>query len=144
MIKISRLKVLPKLDESDLTAHSWKEYKLAFNRLNTVMNKYPDVWEITYDGTVVFIAGIGTPSFIGRGAELWFLCFRSFLRHKKSLVRFLKKALSKLIKIYRRMFVYVSKEFTDGNKFIQLLGFSFSGETLMADNTLSNVYSKVG
>ena len=140
MIKVRKLSKLKKLSEDELTAHSWKEYSIAFNHVNNFMEQNPDVWEISYDGEVVFIAGIVRGSFIGRGAELWFLCFRSFIRGKVSLIKFLKRALDRIVKLYRRVFVTVSDGFAQGNAFVNLLGFKLVDKTLMADNTMSNVY----
>lgn len=121
MMMIRRLKKLTEIDESNLTAQGSDELHNLL-RFPQLVRK-TTAWEISYNGKVIAYGGVINGSVISQGAHIWFIPSIHFLKHKYTAVKFFKRALKKLLSVYKRVYTVVDCAHTKAISFVLFLSF---------------------
>ncbi len=92
------------------------------------------LWTIYVDGAPVCVLGIKKNSLLGSGIEVFFMLCRNFNKHIKLLVRFLRRGIKRMVKLYGLLTVRVEDGYWIGERFVRLFDFVEQSTVRAADD----------
>ena len=100
-----------------------REWHIIRNNRREFYQIIDRLWTIYVDKTPVCVLGIKRNSLLGSGIEVFFMLCKKFNKHIKLLVRFLRRGLRRVIRLYGLITVRVENDYWIGERFVRLFGF---------------------
>lgn len=122
-IKIQKSNVISAKTFAAFAEYAKNEWKTLWPQRRWVYLMTKRYWTLFVNGEPVCVIGLKKNSLIGTGAELYFMLCKKFSAHVKQLVRFLRRGIRRLARLYRKVIVTVESEYWIGRKFVEFLGF---------------------
>jgi hypothetical protein len=123
MMTIKQIEAFPPGIRPFLMEYAQKEYDLAMAYPNLLWGRNLRTWLFMIDEKPIFMGGITKTSLAGSQVELWLLYCRDVGKFAKHTLRFLKRALRRVAKVYPRVRLSVEHSFETGKSFARALGF---------------------
>lgn len=123
MIKSEQLSAFPPGLRNLLNEYGQKDLDLALQWPKLFWGKNIRTWMFTIDGQPIFLAGLTKTSLAGSRAEFWLLWCSGTGKYAKHVLRFLRRALRRIAKIYPKVRLSVEHSFETGKSFARALGF---------------------
>lgn len=100
------------------------------------------IWLVYCNKEPVCVVGLRLTSLVGTRAELWFLTGRALPKYKKEVIVFIRRGLVRALRLYKHLMVYVNKDFTRGQRFVEFFGFERTMSLASLDRRVFEVYEK--
>lgn len=111
-------KTIAKLDD-----YSRGEWRIMRSFRHDFYNRSRALWTLYNGDDPLCVIGIVEHSMIGSGMEVYFLVCRAFRLHFKEMIRFLRRAFRRFVKLYGMITVSIEVGFSVGENFVKFFGF---------------------
>jgi hypothetical protein len=140
MIRIKRVKCLSARTIAAFGPQAQKEWALIKKDRHQVYNALTGLWTFYIDDEPVCVIGLCRYTLLGFGGEAMFFLCKSFQKHAKEMLRFIKRALHRVVRIWGCVCVRVDDDFWIGHRFVKFFGFSFMMPTVNAIGSPATLY----
>jgi hypothetical protein len=137
MIRVKRSKVLSAKVIAALGPHAKAEWNKMRSIRHAVYANLDRLWTLYSGSDPVCVIALRRYTLLGGGAEVFFLLCKDFAQASRSSLRFIRRALARILRCCGRLMVRVEKDFWIGEKFVRYFGFQKVGEGSWAENEYS-------
>lgn len=116
------------------TKYSKGEWKIMRPIRHEFYRKSRALWTLYKDGEPLCVIGLVENSMIGSGAEVYFLLCKAIEHSKIALVKFLRRAFRRVVKLYGMITVSIETTFKEGESFVRFFGFKEVPHIFEVDN----------
>lgn len=120
---IKQIEAFPENIRPFLTEYAQKEFDLAQKHPKLLWAKNIRAWVFMINEQPVFMAGLTKTSLAGSRAEFWLMYCQDVGKYAKHVLRFMRRALRRIVKIYPNLRLSVENSFETGKSFARALGF---------------------
>jgi hypothetical protein len=143
MIQIKAVNKVPDGFDLHLDAQSKSMWdKVGVEQRDRLCARSKRIWLVYCNKEPVFVVGLRLTSLVGTRAELWFLTGRALPTYRKEVIGFIRRALGRTLRMYKHLMVYVNKDFTKGQRFVEFFGFERTMSLASLDKQVFEVYEK--
>lgn len=123
MIQSKRVQFISAKTIASFDEYSKKEWKILRPLRHEMYRRTRALWTLYTKGQPLCVIGIIENSMIGSGAEVYFLMCKIASHCRKELIKFLRRAFRRFVKIYRMLTVSIETSFKAGEAFVRFFGF---------------------
>ena len=123
MIQSKRVQFISARTIAAFTAYSKKEWKILRPLRHQLYRRCRALWTLYHKDRPLCVIGIVENSMIGSGAEVYFLLCNAIKGCRIELIKFLKRAFRRFVKLYNMLTVSIETTFSEGEAFVRLFGF---------------------
>jgi hypothetical protein len=140
MIRVKRGKTLSAKTIAAFGPQTRKEWTLIKKERGRLYNALTGLWTFSIDGEPVCAIGLCRYSLLGFGGEAVFFLCEGFHKHVRRMLPFIKRALYRVVRLWRCVCVRVDNDFPPGHRFVKFFGFSYAMPTVNASNSPATLY----
>jgi len=123
MIRIKRVRAISSKVIVNFTPHSFAEWMRMRPIRWNFYRRAKGLW-VLYSGKLpLCVIGVEPTSWLGTGAEVFFLLCKGGQRKARQLVTFLRRAFRHMLRCFPRLVVSVEADFWIGARFVEFFGF---------------------
>ena len=123
MIVSKRVQFISAKTIAAFTKYSRQEWKIMRPLRYDFYRKSRAIWTLYTKGEPLCVIGLVENSMIGSGAEVYFLLCKAIEGAKIALIKFLKRAFRRVVKLYGMITVSIETTFKEGESFVRFFGF---------------------
>ena len=123
MIQSKRVQFISAKTIAAFTAYSKKEWKILRPLRHQLYRRCRAIWTLYHKGNPLCVIGLVENSMIGSGAEVYFLLCQQIKYCRIEIVKFLRRAFRRVVKLYGMLTVSIETTFAEGEAFVRLFGF---------------------
>ena len=135
MIRFKKIRVISNAVSSKFVRYSAMEWKTYYDSRMVLYRRTHKMWVISNDSDPLCVIGTIKKSFLGCGIEIYFFLCEAGQKQLKSLVKFLRKAFRRVVKLYKIVTVSIDVSFELGQRFIKFFGFAEEQHEFTAGET---------
>lgn len=128
MIQIKRTPILSAKTVAAFGPHSRDEWRQLRSNRQFFYQTSHRLWTLYHDGYPVCVIGLRRFTWLGNGGEIYFLLCKHFNQCSRWVIRFLRRAIRRVVRCLNGLVVKVEKGFWVGEKFVKHFGFRKAGE----------------
>ena len=123
MIRSKRVQFISAKTIAAFDAYSKKEWKVMKPIRFDLYRKSRAIWTLYTKGQPLCVIGLLENTLIGSGVEVYFLICEAAVKCRIELIKFLKRAFRRVVKLYGMITVSIETTFKEGENFVRLFGF---------------------
>ena len=123
MIRTRRVTMLSGKTIGAFGPHAKAEWRRAKPLRRDWYASLDGLWIISWEQTPLCVLGLKRGSYLGLGGEVFFLLCRFPKQRTAELVKFLRRGLRRVTKLWHRLVVRVEHDFWIGRRFVEYFGF---------------------
>lgn len=123
MIRTRRVDMLSGKVIGAFGPHAKAEWKAAKHLRKHWYASLDSLWVISWGNVPLCVLGLKRGSYLGFGGEVFFLLCEYPKRHTAELVKFLRRGLRRVSRLWHRLVVRVESDFWIGRRFVEYFGF---------------------
>jgi hypothetical protein len=134
MIVIKRVQFISAKTISVFDEYSRKEWNIMRPIRREFYRRTRALWTLYKNENPLCVIGIVENTMIGSGMEVYFLLCKTFHKCLKEMVRFLRKAFRRVVKLYGMITVSIETSFIGGENFVKFFGFKEVPYVFVSEN----------
>lgn len=123
MIRTRRVKMLSGKVIAAFGPHAKAEWRVMKSFRRAWYDSLDGLWVIEFAGRPVCVVGLKRGTYLGYGGEVFFLHCSPPPQYTFSLLRFLRRGLRLILRLWHRLVVRVETDFWIGRRFVEYFGF---------------------
>lgn len=125
MLTIERVNTMNDAWLDNMAEYAKEEVAIASRAKIDIIKHSSRVWVFSQNSERLMLCGIVKGTWLGTGTELWVMLFTAFFRHKKTMFKFIRRALKRLIKVESVLKVHIDQDQSKAKRFAEFFGFRF-------------------
>lgn len=123
MIQSKRVEYVSARTIAAFDSYSKKEWKLMRPVRHDFYRRSRALWTLYTKGEPLCVIGLLENTLIGSGVEVYFLLCRAVRMCRIELIKFLRRAFRRVVKLYGMITVSIETTFKEGESFVRFFGF---------------------